>query len=68
MSVAYLQQKITCQNCIFYKIKQFVFRIAYSVFEVDRLLASSDATTKVKIMYDIGCTLSAHLKVRYLHS
>lgn len=49
-----------------YQISNFnIFRIAYSVFEVDRLISNSDGATNVKIMYDIGCTLSAHLKVQY---
>ena len=47
-------------------MKYLYFRIAYSVYEIQRLLSNCDEYADVKIMYDIGCTLSAHLKVSNL--
>ena len=45
-------------------ISLFLFdRIAYSVYEVERLLTHCGESAHVKVTYDIGCTLSAHLKV-----
>lgn len=38
-------------------------RIAYSVFALEHLLSTYDSNTPIKIMYDIACTLTAHLKV-----
>ncbi|XP_028411455.1 uncharacterized protein LOC114534011 isoform X3 [Dendronephthya gigantea] len=43
-------------------------RIAYSVYEVKKLLCHYDEDTDVKIMYDIACTLSAHLKKNEEHT
>ena len=40
-------------------------RISYSVYELERLLNDCDSTTDVRVMYDIGCTLSSHLKVGF---
>ncbi|XP_028403401.1 uncharacterized protein LOC114526098 [Dendronephthya gigantea] len=37
-------------------------RISYSVYEVERMLCNSGDTIDVRVMYDIGCTLSSHLK------
>ena len=51
-------------NDYFTVISPFLFdRIAYSVYEVERLLTHCDESADVKVTYDIGCTLSAHLKV-----
>ena len=41
----------------------FILRIAYSVYEVERLLSKCVDKSDVRVTYDIGCTLSAHLKV-----
>ncbi|XP_028416359.1 uncharacterized protein LOC114540363 [Dendronephthya gigantea] len=38
-------------------------RIAYSVYEVERLLSKHNGTAvNIKVTYDIACTLEAHLK------
>ena len=51
-------------NYIHYYIYYYIlYTIAYSVYEVERLLVDCDETADVKVMYDIGCTLSAHVKV-----
>jgi hypothetical protein len=54
----------SCHNDYFTVISLFLFdRIAYSVYEIERLLTHCDESADVKVTYDIGCTLSAHLKV-----
>jgi hypothetical protein len=54
----------SCYNDYFTLISLFLFdRIAYSVYEIERLLTHCDESADVKVTYDIGCTLSAHLKV-----
>ncbi|XP_028416463.1 uncharacterized protein LOC114540544 [Dendronephthya gigantea] len=37
-------------------------RIAYSVFSIQHLLDNSNENCTIKVMYDIACTLNAHLK------
>ena len=38
------------------------------MYEIERLLSKCDENAEVKIMYNIGCTLSAHLKVSNLEN
>ena len=46
-----------------------LFRISYLIFELQRLLQACERNQHVdlKIMYDIGCVLSSHLKVFLYH-
>ncbi|XP_028392622.1 uncharacterized protein LOC114517161 [Dendronephthya gigantea] len=37
-------------------------RIAYSVHELERVIRTSDENCKIRMTYDIACTLVAHLK------
>lgn len=40
------------------------FRLAYPVYMIEQILKDvSDKEIKVHILYDIACTLEAHLKV-----
>ena len=41
----------------------FFYRIAYSVFSLQHQLDNSNENSTIKVMYDIACTLNAHLKV-----
>jgi hypothetical protein len=43
----------------------YSYRIAYSVYEIQRMLDKyANTNVAVKISYDIACTLETHLKVR----
>jgi hypothetical protein len=67
-------QYCTCtfENCTYLQNEKilltyltcFLYRIAYSVYEVERLLDKyRETNVAVKVTYDIACTLEAHLKV-----
>lgn len=44
------------------------YRIAYSVYEIERLLKKYTGTAvSIKVTYDIACTLEAHLKVMFCY-
>ena len=42
------------------------YRIAYSVYEIQRMLANAGEDNQIKITYDIACTLATHLKVAHI--
>lgn len=60
-----------CANEIYYypliifSVLLLIFRISYSLFLIQSILKDADQSPGVdlKIMYDIGCVLSSHLKV-----
>ena len=48
----------------------YLFRIAYSVYELNRILKDTVGKPGLKtfVMYDIACILSSHLKVLMYHT
>lgn len=49
-----------CHNSFVYCI---VYRIAYSVYEMQRIKESLLPNIKLVVMYDIACILDKHIKV-----
>ena len=44
----------------------FVFRISYSVYELQKLKEVSKPNIQLIVMYDVACILSKHIQVKVL--